>query len=326
MNKAQILALIKEQLSNQTISKNDLLALAENTPISESSHTEKGSKNITNTFYGIGAIIAVVGVGILIGQHWTEIGFAGRILVSLGISLAAFVIAMILQKPQQRLISETLFTISAALAPLGAYVLLDQAGISMSAGVNIAVSLILTVIFSVALYVSKKNILILLVTGFATWVYFAIIINIFDINIYAGDILKWACMILGISYLVLAYGHRMNTKPSDALDIKEKRVIQNILYGLGTLAILGGAISIGGIFDLITIALIFGAFYGSVYLKSRAMLVFGALFLIGHIINLTSKYFLDSIGWPVALIVIGFLVIGIGYLTVYLNRKFISLK
>ena len=82
----------------------------------------------------------------------------------------------------------------------------------------------------------------------------------------------------------------------------------------------------GGIFDLITIALIFAAFYGSIYLKSRSMLTLAALFLMGHIVQLTARYFVNSIGWPVALIAVGFLIIAIGYGTLYLNKKFIATK
>ena len=96
------------------------------------------------------------------------------------------------------------------------------------------------------------------------------------------------------------------------------------IYGFGTLAILGAGIFIGGVFDLILIALIFAVFYGSVYLKSRSMLIFGAIFLMAHIIKLTSKYFVGSVGWPVALIIVGFLVIGVGYMTFYLNKRFMS--
>jgi hypothetical protein len=107
---------------------------------------------------------------------------------------------------------------------------------------------------------------------------------------------------------------------------KEKKNIANIIYNLGMLGILGSAISIGGMFDVLFIACIFAAFYGSVFIKSKLMLVSGAGFLIAYIIKITGKYFVDSIGWPVALIGIGFMIIGIGYGTYAIGKKYISRK
>ena len=317
MDKQQIVSFIEEQLATGLISKGDLLNLASNNNAAPAK--EESSKNLINTFYGIGAIIAVIGVGILVAQHWKEIGFLGRVLVTLGISLATYIIAFLLNKPQQKAVSQVMFTIAAALAPLGAYVLLNEARINFDWAAQTVVALVLFVVFGAALMISKKNILVLLTVGFGTWAYYVLVVKIFGSDYLHSDFIKWASMLLGASYLLIAYGQQ----PSGE---REKRAIQNILYGFGTLAILGAGISIGGIFDLLFIALIFGALYGSVYLKSRSMLILGALFLVYHIIKLTSKYFVSSIGWPVALIVVGFLVIGVGYMTYYLNKKFISSK
>ena len=187
-------------------------------------------------------------------------------------------------------------------------------------------ALILCVLFGTALIVSKKNILVLITVGFATWAYYAILGNIFS-NYYSSDLFKWASILLGASYICIAYGYQaILPATSDLRDAKERKRIQNVLYGFGTLAILGAGIFIGGIFDLFFIAFIFAAFYGSVYLKSRSMLTFAGLFLMAHIVKLTSTYFVDSVGWPIALIVIGFLVIGVGYMTFYINKNFISHK
>jgi hypothetical protein len=338
MDKQQTIAFIEEQIATGKIAKSDLLTLVgENSNLGQQNSfapqqnsavhaKEESSKNLINTFYGIGAIIAVVGVGILVSQHWDEIGFFGRVLVTLGISLVTYIVALMLNKPQQKMVSQAMFTIAAVLAPLGSYVLLKEANISFDWPAQIITSLILLVVFGSALFISKKNILVLITVGFATWAYYAVIMKVFGFNYYSSNFLKWASMLLGASYIFIAYGYRSIFQGIDAGEAREKRAIQNVLYGFGTLAILGAGIFVGGIFDILFIALIFGAFYGSVYLKSRSMLTLGALFLMAHIIKLTSKYFVDSAGWPVALIVIGFLVIGVGYMTLYLNKKFISLR
>jgi uncharacterized membrane protein len=309
MEKEQIISFIKTQLTDGKITTSDLKNIANTNDVAQK---VESSRNLIGVFYGIGAIIAIIGVSILVRQHWDEIGFGGRIIVSLGISLVTYITALLLRKPEQSTISQFLFVISAALAPLGIYVLLSQANVVFDSLAQLLTAIILCLIFTVAMFVSKKDILTIIVVGFATWAYYALIGKIFGVADINGDYIKWATMILGISYLCIAS--------------VSKDTIKSVLNGLGTLAILGAGIFVGGSFDLIYIAMIFAAFYGSVYLKSHLMLGFAAIFLIAHIIKLTSKYFVDSVGWPVSLIVIGFLVIGIGYGTFYLNRRFIRLQ
>lgn len=319
MDKLQLISFIKEQLEKGTILKEDLSDLANDDSVKKSSGSHSG---LVNVLYGIGAIIAVIGVVILIAQNWNEIGVAGRILVTIGISFATYVSAILLKGPEKNAFSQVMFTISAILAPVGAIVLIEEASIDPTWSVQFFISIIFVVIYGTAFFLSKRSILILFITAFSTWTYYVLLLKSID-SIYSAqtEILQWATILLGASYIFISYGFKSILQNSTK---KEIRAIQNVLYGLGTIAILGAGISIGGIFDLIFIAFIFGAFYGSVYLKSFPMLVIGAIFLVAHIIKLTSEYFVDSIGWPVALIGIGFLVIGIGYLTVYLNKKYIS--
>ncbi len=321
MDKQQIISFITEQVREGKITKADLFAITDGgVPASEVK--EHASKNLITTFYSIGTIIALIGVSILVGQHWDEIGFIGRILVSLGISLVTYVSALLLTKPSQNTLSQVMFTISAALAPLGVYVMLKEANIVMDTSVQIATALSLTFIYGVAFWISRKNVLVLLSIGFATWAYFAGLKNFLDYN-FTSDLTKWASMLLGFSYILVGYGYYKAVLPVDDTDKKQKNSVRGILYALGTFAILLAGISVGDYFDIIFIAFIFAAFYGSVFLKSRGMLILGALFLVAHIIKLTSKYFVGSIGWPIALIGVGFLVIGVGYFTFYLNKRFL---
>jgi hypothetical protein len=330
MNKEQLTTLIKEQFATGNISREDLLDIANSggaaslsTPATASQ--AETSKTLIHVFYGIGAIIAIAGVGTLIAQNWNEIGFAGRILVTLGISLATYVAGFLLRGPEQRTISQVMFVIAAVLAPIGSYVLLDQAAVDLTWTVQIVMWVVLSIVFGAALLITKRNILVFLVVALVSAAYYALIMKILGTS-YDDDLLKWAVMLAGGAYILIAYGYRSILPAADRSEAKEKNAIRGVLYGLGTLAVLGAGISIGGSFDLLFIALIFAAFYGSVYLRSRSMLILASLFLVAHIIKLTSEYFADSIGWPIALIVIGFLVIGVGYMTYYLNKKFISAR
>lgn len=341
MTKEEILKYIKEQVEVGNVTKQELLSIAQpqteqqTGPIVQvpsvqknivpENRTEDSSKNVTGVLYSIGAIIAIVGVGILVGQNWQEIGFAGRILSTLGIAVVVYVAGLLIRGEEHRNLSQVMFTLAAGLAPFGVFVLLDEADISFDWSAQLMTAIVLCIFFAIALFISKRNILILLTTGFATWAYLTLVNKFFGFSFSDENVLiKWAVILLGISYILLAYGLQTALTPHDQSDEEEKIRVRNFLYGFGSLAILAAGISIGGVFDVFFVLFIFAAFYGSVFLKSRAMLSFGALFLMAHIIKLTSKYFVDSIGWPVALIFIGFLLIGVGYLTYYLNKKFIQ--
>jgi len=345
MDKNQVISFIESQITAGKISKDDLLSIAGSGSASASASSmvssmpnpvivgvapisnNDTSKGLIHVLYSIGAIIAVIGVCVLIVQHWQEIGFFGRMLVTIGISLATYIAALLFRDPENRTLSQVLFTISAGLAPAGAYILLDQASIKFDWSAQIGTALSLFVIYGVALFVNRLSILFLIAVAYATWAYYAVVMKLFSGNIlYLIDYVQWSSIFLGVSYIFIAYGYQTLWQSRDKKDANEKEAVKNVLYGVGTLAILGSAITMGGIFDLVIIALIFAAFYGSVYLKNHAMLLFGALFLMGHIVKLTSKYFVDSIGLPVVLIIVGFLIIGVGYATFYINKRFISLK
>lgn len=340
MNKEQIISFIKEQLDAERISQEDILhivgqpvpvqtGVVDSAPVARPQ--EEASKGVINTFYALGAIIVIVGTIILIGQYWDEIGFLGRMMTTLGVSLVTYSLALILGSQEQKNISQVLFTISAALAPVGVAVLLRESDMDFILQYQTITAVCLLVVFGTALYISKRNILVLITVAFGSWAYITTIIDWFDLFGYDSYesyevhslIMKWAVLLLGISYLFIAYGLSYTSNESEQ---KEKKNISNILYNLGILGILGSAISLGGVFDALFIGLVFAAFYGSVYIKSKLMLISGAGFLVGYIIKITGKYFVDSIGWPVALIGIGFMIIGVGYGTYTISKKYISGK
>jgi uncharacterized membrane protein len=322
MEKYEVITFIQDRLQKGIIAKSDLAALigepAPVTPPSSVASRHEVSKNIINVFYGIGALIAIIGVVILIAQHWEDIGFAGRILVTLGIGAVTYMAGILLKEPQQNAIAQIMFTIAAILAPLGVYVLLDEAHIAIDWSVQFSIAMAFFILFGAAWLIAKRNILTLITIGWGTWSYYVVLNKVFEYMYTDAHLMQWATMVIGITYICIAYSYyRLNAT-------KEQQVVQGILYALGTGAILGAGISIGGTFDIVFIAFIFAAFYASVFVRSRAMLMLAALFLIGHVIKLTSKYFSDSLNWSLALIVVGFLVIGIGYMTFMINKRFLG--
>jgi hypothetical protein len=46
--------------------------------------------------------------------------------------------------------------------------------------------------------------------------------------------------------------------------------------------------------------------------------------MMAYIMKITSEYFTQGLGWPMALIIAGLGVMGTGYLAFYLNKKYVS--
>jgi uncharacterized membrane protein len=277
---------------------------------------QENSKNIINVFYVIGAIIAVIGIVILVVQNWSSIGLAGRIFVTSGVSLAAYIIGYLLKDEENKTLSQVLFTVSAVLAPVSTGVLLYEADVEVTPILVSIIALGWALFFGLALWGAKRNILILITTAFATVSIYSFVADLLQEYYYSNDLFKWLTVFIAVSYISIA----LNIENHD----RERKAVQGFLYGFGTMGILGVLMSFSGVFNLITILVIFAAFYASVFLKSRIMLILSALFLIAHIIKITGQYFANSMNWAVALIFVGFLIIGIGYTTLYLNKKYIS--
>jgi hypothetical protein len=84
------------------------------------------------------------------------------------------------------------------------------------------------------------------------------------------------------------------------------------------------ALTLIGIWDLLYAFLALGAVMLSINLRTTSGLVISAAAIGFYVIHMSSKHFANSIGWAAVLVVIGFVIIGIGYLTYYLNKKYIA--
>ncbi|MEO6536769.1 MAG: DUF2157 domain-containing protein [Candidatus Paceibacterota bacterium] len=333
MEKLQVMSFIQSQLDAGTITNSDILSIATGSvaqaamPVTTTSTVAPqighSQRNLVNIFYVIGAIIILTGVIILVSQHWKGIGFPGRVLVTAGIAIGSYVAGLMLRSPSSRVLSQVFFTISVALAPLGAYVILTENGMSFGLVEQIIIAVGLTMLFAFAWLITRRNVLTLFVVFNLTWAYYAAVIKVLNNGAaFGSDILSWATIIAGIAYILVGYGYKGIS--NEISEDRERRSVQTILYGLGTLAVLSAGFSLNGIWDLVYIPVLFAAFYLSVFLRSRAMLIFAAIFLIAHLVYLTSKYFVDVTGWPIALIICGFIVIGIGYGSLYVMKKYIK--
>ena len=124
-------------------------------------------------------------------------------------------------------------------------------------------------------------------------------------------------MVIGASYLLLAHAFRNGWNKN----------LTEVLYFFGITGFLGAAFS--QVFDsvpwqMLYFIIVIGGLALSVYMRSRSILIISTFFLIVHVSYITGKYFADSLGWPISLVILGFVFIVLGYVSVNINKKYIA--
>jgi positive regulator of sigma E activity len=276
--------------------------------------------SVTRMLYVLGATIAIVGIVIFVSQIWQDIASSARIAITLGLGFLMAMIGSVLlkQRPDEHL--GTIFHfMGGMLIPGGTLMTLHEMGVDFSSMWPVAISFGIIFVFYVLLNLVHKNqILTFLSVANGTMFTYLLVEAIIGGSFYQHqDLYKYVTMVVGMTYLILGYSFRESWNK----DLTE------VLYFFGSLGFLGASFS--QVFDselwrITFFLIVFGGLFLSVYLKSRSILLLSTGFLIGHVSYITGKYFADSIGWPVSLVMLGFVFIGLGYTSVMINKKYIS--
>ena len=237
---------------------------------------------------------------------------------------SAFISAVLLAKGDKLdRVPDALHLLAGLLIPGGVFVTLDELGFHGSAWGPGLIFLAFTLLYVLAHIVYKRGVIVVFAVLYGTFATLllssAVIGNLPIVN--PDKFAAYRILGIGLAYLFLGHGFTKSKLASFSW----------WLYGFGTLGVLSSTLWLGGwapnqsaLWEVIYPALVFGAMFISTQLKSRAMLFFGAVFLVGYIFKITSEYFKDSLSWPLLLILAGFLLIGVGYFTFYLNKKYLK--
>jgi peptidoglycan/LPS O-acetylase OafA/YrhL len=132
-----------------------------------------------------------------------------------------------------------------------------------------------------------------------------------DVNIYT-----YLTIVIGGVYLLLSSSFRntWNARLTEILNL------------LGIVALLGAAFSeiFGSLpWQFFFLILVIGGFALSIYVRSLSILLVSTIAFLSYVSYITSEYFADSIGWPISLVVLGFIFIALGYVSITINKKYI---
>ncbi|QQG49703.1 MAG: hypothetical protein HZB70_02805 [Candidatus Berkelbacteria bacterium] len=328
MDRETLLQAIREAAAQNTLTREEVVSAYDQTtsvipvPVSATKHL-----GASEMLYYIGGAIVFLGIAIMIGGSWQTLSVLSRLLVTLGSGVVAYVLgAMFIREQRWGGLSNAFFLISALVLPVGLLTVYDAAGLSLSESMTqLTITAILTALFGISYWYYRKVIFTLFTVIFSTALYFSALYAILGSSpAFSADVFLYGFLVAGLTYGLLAYHFT-----TDA----ENRVLTPWLYTGGSLAFFGSALGLGGFspsanafWEIIYPGLVFGAMFLGINLKIRALLIWGAIFLMAYIVKITAEYFSQGLGWPLALVIAGLSLIGVGYYMFYLNRKYLSVK
>lgn len=326
MNKNELLNELSDKINTGEISRQEVINFfsfspsIENNALQTESLKKATSFSVTKMMYVLGAAIVVIGLFIFISQIWDDMGSLARITITLGLGLLITLVGLTLpkNKPEEKL-GSVFYFIGGMLIPGGSLVTLNE--LSTGNDHPWAIAITFGIIFGYYLFLNSfyKNTVFTfftIVNGTAL-VYLIIDAMIIKESYLFDDLYAYLTMVIGASYLLLAHSFREGWN----------RRLVGFLYFFGITGFLGAAF--WQVFDsvfwqMLFFIIVISGLTLSVHMRSRSILVISTIFLIAHISYITSEYFTDSLGWPLVLIILGFIFIGLGYVSININKKLIS--
>ncbi len=329
MNKEQLLQEIKSSAAQGILSKQEIDQAYSMGMVSANNGTgqEEVSRKISigEVLAYLGGAIVFIGICVFVFQHWSELSSFTRILATLGSGIAAYFIGVLITKNgKAAAIAQAFFLISALVLPIGLAVVLDNAGVNTGdSGAQTLMSAVLLLTYLISYFIFRKNLFTLFSLIFGTWLFYSITSwMVGGSPVWDSHFFEYRTLVTGLSYMLFGYAFA-NTPLL--------RRLTSWLYAIGTIFFLGAAITLGGyspdangFWEVLFAGLVFGIIFLSVYLRSRAMLIFGSLFLMGYVLKITFEYFSQSLSWAFSLIIAGLLLIAVGYFAYFINRKYLK--
>ena len=259
----------------------------------------------------LGGIFVFAGLGVFIAMNWESMNFAARVVITLGSGIAAFILALIAVHDERYEKAATpLFLIAALLQPAGLLVIFEEfySGDNWDT-IGLLVSGVMAAQQIMTLVKTQRT--TLLFTGLIFICAFALIL--FD---KAGVDYTITALIMGASLLSLSAG--LNGTKHD--------VITPFWYFIGSLWLLYGVFDLieGTPIEILFMAAASALVYMSTVVRSRTLLFVSTIAMLSYIGYFSAEHFVDSIGWPIALVLFGLLLIGMSALAFRINKKYIA--
>ena len=125
---------------------------------------------------------------------------------------------------------------------------------------------------------------------------------------------NWASLIIGVCVMLTAYGLQKAGRHMG---------LAGLAYFFGSVLAYSGLFDLlhNTSFELIYLGVTASMLYACVVLQSRALLFTTVIAMLGFIGFYTAKHFANSLGWPVSLVLMGVVFLGIGTIALKVRQK-----
>lgn len=273
---------------------------------------DKESPAVLSKLFGyIGGIFVFAGISVFISMYWNDFGSAARVIVTLGTGLVAYVMGLVCLADQKYERAATpLFLIASVLQPTGILVMLQE----YSSGGDVRHGFLFMAIYMLiqqgATFWAKGRTALAFSTILFGCIFFANLFDVWDMSE------KLIGIVIGTSLLCIAY----------ALNQSRHAAIAPFWYFIGAVVLLFSVFDAvkNTPFELAYLGLSALIIFLSTYARSRTLLLVGTMSMLLYIGYYTAEHFANTVGWPIALVMIGIALIALSSLAVRLNNKYIK--
>jgi len=259
----------------------------------------------------LGGSLVLAGVCVLIGMQWDLMGFTERVLITLGVGLGTLVLSyMASLDPRRERLVTPLYLIAAVTQPIGLAVILERFSTGRDEALGaLAVAGVMAVQGALfAARVRRASVV------FATLAFGAVALSaalaLLEVDKEAN------ASVVGVSLFLVTYGlTRTAYEP----------ITPFWFFASSSLSLFAWFVLWrGSLGEVVGVVLIAVCIWLSTLIRSRTLLATGTLALMIYVGDLSGRFFVGSMGWPIVLIGMGALLMGTGTAAVRLHRRFIK--
>ncbi|NQX89744.1 MAG: DUF2157 domain-containing protein [Halioglobus sp.] len=259
----------------------------------------------------LGGVFVFSGISIFIALNWDVMNTAARIISTLGSGLAVFIIALVAAEDERYVKARVpLYLIASALQPTGILVAIDEfsSGGDWHHAVLITAAL-MTFQQATAFWQKRDSVLLFTSIFFLIW-FSAVLLDLF------GADEGFIALFLGSCILAMCI----------AIERTPYRGVTSFWYFMGGFAFFGGLFTLiqHTVIELLFISAACGGVILSTYIRSRILLFVSTVALLGYISYFTSEHFVDSFGWPIVLMFLGLVLIGLSSAALRVSRRYMT--
>lgn len=295
---------VQSLIQTHNISKAEILDLFNNPEA-----TEQSGGLLQRVMIYIGGAFIFMGLCVYIGMIWDDLDPLSRIIISLGSGFVSFILGLFCLGDKRYTKAATpLFLIAAGLQPFGLFVFMDEYLPHTGQIVKAAcfVFAFMTIQQTIA-FLATKSTSLLFFSLFFFYSFLSTILNLLEIDSPEGP------MVLGLTGLMVSWG---------VAQTEHKSIAPFYFFWS---SIITAAASFDFLrdtsFDVLLMGVSAGLIYLAVVAASRTVLTVGILSLLAFLGYFTDEYFANIVGWPIAMIVMGFIMIGVSVFAVKLGKK-----